>query len=167
MAATRWHDWAQVVGIFALVGSLIFVGLQMQQTQEIALAEQYQARAEAAQAMMLAQMETGESIFMFGGTPREEWSPKQQAIDSLVTSWAWTQFDNHFYQYQAGFLDDDAWAGMRRRIKNQYDRCGSRRLWKFHRRFLRPSFVAHVEALEDVCTEPAALGGPQIPDGPG
>jgi hypothetical protein len=107
-------------------------GLQMQQTQEIALAEQYQARAEAAQAMMLAQMETGESIFMFGGTPREEWSPKQQAIDSLVTSWAWTQFDNHFYQYQAGFLDDDAWAGMRRRTSTLPEAlvrgpCGSAR----------------------------------------
>jgi hypothetical protein len=166
MAATRWHDWAQVAGIFALVGSLIFVGLQMQQTQEIALAEQYQARAEAAQAMMLAQMETGESIFMFAGTPREEWSPKQQAIESLTTSWAWTQFDNHFYQYQAGFLDNDAWDGMQRRIKFHYDICGSRRIWKFQRRFLRPSFVAHVEALEDVC-EPAASGGPLIQDGPG
>ena len=35
----------QVIGIFAVVASLIFVGLQMKQTQAIAIASQYQARA--------------------------------------------------------------------------------------------------------------------------
>ena len=36
MNSARLNDWMQVVGIFALVASLVFVGLQMRQTQEIA-----------------------------------------------------------------------------------------------------------------------------------
>lgn len=97
MSPTRWYDWAQVAGVFALVGSLVFVGLQMRQTQQIALAAQYQARAESAHAMLLAQMETGESILMLAGMPSAEMNEEQRAIMSLFTSWAWIQYDNHYY----------------------------------------------------------------------
>ena len=45
MNTSKLNDWMQVVGIFALVASLIFVGLQMKQTQEIALSDAYQSRA--------------------------------------------------------------------------------------------------------------------------
>ena len=39
MASAKLNDWMQVVGIFALVASLVFVGLQMKQAKEIALNE--------------------------------------------------------------------------------------------------------------------------------
>jgi hypothetical protein len=39
------NDWLQVVGIFGVIASLVFVGLQMKQTQDIALAGTYNARA--------------------------------------------------------------------------------------------------------------------------
>lgn len=38
MDSAKLNDWLQVIGMFAVVGSLVFVGLQMRQTQEIALA---------------------------------------------------------------------------------------------------------------------------------
>ena len=39
MRTTNWKDIAELVGIAAIVASLIFVGLQMKQTQALALAE--------------------------------------------------------------------------------------------------------------------------------
>lgn len=39
MDSSKLNDWIQGVGIFAVVASLIFVGLQMRQEQEIARAE--------------------------------------------------------------------------------------------------------------------------------
>ena len=45
MDAAKLNDWIQVIGIFALVASLIFVGLQMQQDREIARVMIYQSRA--------------------------------------------------------------------------------------------------------------------------
>jgi len=39
MDSAKLNDWMQVVGIFAVVASLIFVGLQMRQDQEIAQAQ--------------------------------------------------------------------------------------------------------------------------------
>ncbi len=39
MDSAKLNDWLQLVGIFALVASLIFVGLQLKQTQEAAFTE--------------------------------------------------------------------------------------------------------------------------------
>ena len=39
MKSTSWKDIAELIGIAAIVASLVFVGLQMRQAQEIAFAE--------------------------------------------------------------------------------------------------------------------------------
>jgi hypothetical protein len=41
-----WKDIAELIGIAAIVASLLFVGLQMKQSQEIAIAAQYHDRAD-------------------------------------------------------------------------------------------------------------------------
>ena len=46
LKSAKLHDWLQIVGIFALVLSLIFVGLQIRQEQEIAIVDTYGAVAE-------------------------------------------------------------------------------------------------------------------------
>ena len=43
MDSAKLNDWLQVLGIFALVASFIFVGLQMQQDREIAKVMIYQS----------------------------------------------------------------------------------------------------------------------------
>ena len=45
MSNNRWKDLAELVGIFAIVASLIFVGVELQQTRKIAIADVYQQRA--------------------------------------------------------------------------------------------------------------------------
>jgi hypothetical protein len=45
MDSAKLNDWLQVIGIFALVASLIFVGMQMRQAQRIAIADSYQQQA--------------------------------------------------------------------------------------------------------------------------
>ena len=40
------HDLIQFLGMIGVIGSLVFVGQQMQQTQQIAIAGQVQAKAE-------------------------------------------------------------------------------------------------------------------------
>jgi hypothetical protein len=40
MESGKLHDWLQIIGLAAVVGSLIFVGLQLKQADSIAYAEQ-------------------------------------------------------------------------------------------------------------------------------
>ncbi|MAQ69099.1 MAG: hypothetical protein CMQ09_08210, partial [Gammaproteobacteria bacterium] len=41
-----FDTWIQLLGMLGVLGGLVFVGLEMQQTQRIAIAGQVQARAE-------------------------------------------------------------------------------------------------------------------------
>lgn len=43
-------ELVEIVGIFAVVASLIFVGMQLQLDRKVALAEQYSNRAESVKA---------------------------------------------------------------------------------------------------------------------
>jgi hypothetical protein len=48
MAMTsKISEWLQVIGMFGVIASLVFVGLQMRQTHEIALSSIYQSRSNA------------------------------------------------------------------------------------------------------------------------
>jgi hypothetical protein len=150
MDSAKLNDWMQVVGIFAVVASLVFVGLQMKQSQEIAIADQYQARAEAAQAMYMSVLESGQSWESLD-IPWEQKSPEERSLQIAVMNWSWTQYDNHYFQYLAGFLDEESWDGLRGRIEQLYSFCDGRPAWEGNRRFFRASFVEYVESLDDPC----------------
>ena len=45
MNSKKLHDWLQIVGIAAVVGSLMFVGLQLKQSDDIALAGVFESSA--------------------------------------------------------------------------------------------------------------------------
>ena len=47
MNAEKLSDWLQVVGMFGVIASLLFVGLEMRQTREIAISQIYHARADS------------------------------------------------------------------------------------------------------------------------
>jgi hypothetical protein len=47
MKSTNWKDVAELIGITAIVASLLFVGLQMRQEQEIAIADTYASTTES------------------------------------------------------------------------------------------------------------------------
>ncbi len=150
MKVIEWRPIAELIGIAAIVASLIFVGLQMKQSQQIALADQYQARAEAAQDMYMSLQESGMSLLSIA-KPIDEMSPAERHTAENVSRWGWTQYDNHYYQYSLGFLDEESWHGLRPRIEEEYFFCDLRSVWEYMQRFLRPSFVEYVESLNDPC----------------
>ena len=48
-----FDTWIQLFGMLGVIGGLIFVGLEMQQTQRIAIASQVQARNDALMVFLL------------------------------------------------------------------------------------------------------------------
>ena len=46
MDSSKLNEWVQVIGIFAVVASLVFVGIQVQQTEDIAISEAQLATGE-------------------------------------------------------------------------------------------------------------------------
>ena len=149
MDISRWKDTAELIGIAAIVASLIFVGMQLKQSQDIAIATQYQARAEATQALTLAHLEADylPPIPALRAGIGEEASIR----DVHTQLWLWIQFDNHYYQYQAGFLDEDAWQAQWRNTQEIYRQCHLRFVWDWRKNGLRSEFVALIDSIEDPC----------------
>ncbi len=139
---------AEWIGIMAIVASLIFVGLQLKQSQEIAIAAQYQSRTEAAQSLALAHLEAGYVLRRFKNRVNDGVS----AEDISTFHWLWLSQDNHFYQYQSGFITEESWQPQLRNIKQIYSVCELRFVWDWRKNGLRDEFVALVDSLEDPCT---------------
>ncbi len=143
----HWKEIAELVGIVAIVASLIFVGLQMKQGHEIALAAQYQARAQAYMDFSLAGIEADWMI-----PPLRKYVSEQvTARDISAVMWQWTYFDNNNFQYHSGFLTDEAWQALVRSHQEVYRTCTFRFIYDWRKPTIRPSVVALVETWEDPC----------------
>ena len=135
MDSAKLNEWIQVIGIFALVASLIFVGFQMQQTHKIALADQYQSRAQTTIDYLLVRMQSDY------GNPRY---PAQIR---------WLLMDNNHFQYQQGFLTNETWQGYANFIRDLYARCQDRLVFEDRKSLRRASFVEFVESHGGSCVE--------------
>lgn len=109
----NWREWAELVGIAAIVASLIFVGLQLKQSQDIAIAGQYHERTALTVQNFNSELENGD-LRVWARAFRdvefnEEVSVEDKGRAYLRISAYIIMLDNHYYQYQAGFLDEETW----------------------------------------------------------
>jgi len=145
MNFANWKDIAELVGIAAIVASLIFVGLQMKQSQDIAIASQYHARAALSVQNFNAEMESGD--LKFWGS-RDQWnvdndlSIEDRGRAALRAATYLTIVDNNYYQYEAGFLEEDLWQNQLNGLKNQLRVNGRlRQMTRARMNLYRPSFL--------------------------
>ncbi len=112
MDIAKINDWLQVVGIFGVIASLVFVGMQMKQTHEIALANTYNDRA--AQTVDAESASLGTPQYFSGmakiySSRRDELTAEEYiALESEFTAFI-TIFENSHFQYEMGFLPEDHW----------------------------------------------------------
>ena len=121
MKQTNWKDIAELIGIAAIVASLIFVGLELRQTQSALIASTYQARAFDA---MSSSRDLADSEYI-GPILATIDIEDEQSLDSLSSEEFWRlhqyyvsrmiDLDNEFFQYQNGYLDEEFFEGQFKR----------------------------------------------------
>ena len=115
------RDWLQIIGQFGVVASLIFVGMQMKQDQEIALSAAYQART-ATLIEFLTAMATDDvtrSAFAKAGSSINELTPDEATAAIMINMAGRELMQNSHYQYNKGYLDEEHWQSVRRIIRQQ------------------------------------------------
>tara|TARA_Y200000002_G_C22403523_1_gene546711 strand:- start:108 stop:563 length:456 start_codon:yes stop_codon:yes gene_type:complete len=145
------HDLIQFLGVIGIIGSLIFVGLQMQQTQQIAIAGQVQARAEMGVNRILNGLEgnlDANRLFNYANFDYEELNEEEKLIARNMHNWIGIMVENNFSQYQMGLFADDYWEQQERRILNWWNRCDLRSSGGRIR-----SFQNYLDSLPDECAE--------------
>ena len=119
MDSAKLNDWMQVVGIFAVVVSLMFVGYQLKQSQDIAIAGQNQERQSVAFDYYASLIQIDEIVERYGVQHREHLdanvddenrrSDRMIGLAYIRSRMRLSIFDNNHFQYQSGFMTEESW----------------------------------------------------------
>ena len=152
MQSRKLEDWLQITGLFGVIGSLMFVGLQMKQDREIALAEMWQARTSAVveYSSSMAGNEMVKSAFAENADPVFGIDTVEgQAV--LFAIWgAMYLWENSHYQYKRGFLPEEHWTRI---LVNLRTNLGNS-LWRPKILLLAPQMTPSFRSvIEDLAEE--------------
>jgi len=120
MKPTDWKIFAEFVGIGAIVASLIFVGLQLKQSQEIALSQVHLERASGIVEQIISTSENPyylSAIAKYDAGSSEAMTPVEYQALQAVGNAAIYSLEDAFYQHRRGFLSDERWQASRETIR--------------------------------------------------
>ena len=139
MDSKKLHDWLQNVGIFAVVGSLVFVGLQMRQDRQLAEAQFF---AEADDTLTIAALVEDSPEVWIAGLRGDELSSEEEAVFQNIFMAARFSYAAFYEgQLRLGALVP-AWTS-RKFAYQLYANPGLRRLWNERRTFDRAQSAAY------------------------
>ncbi|MDX1404863.1 MAG: hypothetical protein R3192_10005 [Woeseiaceae bacterium] len=151
MNGEKIRNWLEIIALFSVVASLIFVGLEMRQSQRIALSAAYQARADSSMVIRMAAVES-EAIQSANGKLRAgqgfaDLSPEElSAIYSLMAG-NMIYLENMHYQHLNGFISDEHWATNRAELTGLLRQDAQWRRRELENcSYYRESFCAEIKA---------------------
>jgi|TARA_B110000037_G_C17083626_1_gene491013 hypothetical protein len=143
MKKVSLDTWIQLLGMLGLLGGLVFVGLELQQSQRIAVATQIQGRNQMMSNSLLAPLEGQLTAVSLRQTrPHEELSETELLIREQIVLHRSLTITNAWQQYSLGLLTDDAWNVPAERARTMYNYCPER---KWVTASFTPSLVEYAE----------------------
>lgn len=125
MRKFEWKIVAEFVGVSAIVGSLIFVGLQIRQEQSVAVSQIYQSTLAAEVEIRIAMAEHAE-VLVKARNVSELSDAEKLAVEELIDMWSARAF---FESIAAQRIDND-WSGpINVFVFLLYDNPGLQQLW--------------------------------------
>ena len=148
MENDRVSDLLQILGFGGLIASLVFVGLELRQSREIAIADVYQQRA----AMLIdVHSITLSSELLYDMYNRLQAGEPLNAGDQILLSTAltpiFTYWENNHFQYEMGLLSEEQWLSSRNALKAMVQRPEVRAWWQTERNEMRKTFTDVVDAV--------------------
>ena len=148
------QDLIQLLGMVGIIGSLIFVGLEMRQSQRIALAGQQALRTQfwldGVDALSEPQ-KSFQTLFEMatGDIPITE---DYAWLVENSTHRNWWIYENDFVQYSLGLMDENIWQAKLNAMEFVYNSCLSRHVFDFRKSLLDARLVSLIEDFPDACT---------------
>ena len=146
--------WIQLLGMVGIIASLIFVGLEMRQTQRIAIAGQQQARASANMDLLNAFIESGfdHQAIVWDVSFDYDLSGTEIIFRNNLHS-AWHMYENDFYSYTQGLMDDSTWSAKLAGIERIYNTCIGREIYDSRAPIFSEEFRQVIESFPDECAD--------------
>ena len=142
----------QLLGMAGIIGSLIFVALEIIQTQKIAVAGQQQGRAALGMKIIEGYSVNNvdfQSVF-FELDKNMNLSKEEIAHRNSVHA-VWFLFENDLYQYQQGLMDEATWEAKIIGMQWIYNNCKLRPLFDVRANMFSAAFSNIVKSFPDKC----------------
>ena len=156
MNHTKWKDIAELIGITAIVASLIFVGLELRQAYQIAITAEYQERVSTVVDIYNSKIQSETALSVVGQPLYEAvrstefpdeyrhlyegYTVEQLGYISTDILISLTNFDNLYFQYQSGFISDESWQAFRYRLLRIFESPITRLMFEEDPNWYRDSY---------------------------
>ena len=143
-----FDTWIQLLGMLSVLAGLVFVGLEMRQSQQIALAAQQQARTEIFTGIVNSVNESSEvSLYQILVKARDN-EPLTASEKKITENYAFQTiwvFENDFIQYQAGLIDENVWLAKLHSVRTLSSLCHFRDAAEYLLQFTSAELINLVE----------------------
>ena len=121
------------LGIVGIIGSLVFVGLELRQSQRIALAAQQQQRAALITEVIGSFSDANPpiSFLSFLDQTLEASDRNSRAVAETYIYRVWMIYENDYLQHKLGLMDEDVWQAKITSMQAIYNMCQYKEVTKF------------------------------------
>ena len=145
---------ANVLGVVGIIGSLVFVGLELRQSQRIALVDQFQERAYAATASLdvltQADLDWLEVLGQFDTEP--PLTRKEKAERNAINS-AWFFSEADYFQYSQSLMTEDVWQAKLRGMARNLKGCKYPEIYPIRANLVEDAYKNLLDALPSQCND--------------
>lgn len=149
MTLEQLANLGEFISAIAVIASLIYLAVQIRQNTKSVRSATLLSNTEIWSNLLLKMADT-ENIraYMYGMSGNEDIRPKEFAQFLLQCRVLFVSFENQYYQFCNGALDEETYKGYERSICIEiFAYRGFRMYWSLYRENFSPVFVNHVDAM--------------------
>ena len=147
---SKYSELFQIVGVIGLIASLIFVGLELRQSQQIALAEQHVERTKVFTEVINTATNNGIAYFY-----RDHDYDKYEIFVHNFWHMFWNVSETDYLKYRLGLMDEGIWQARytimnRNKSRKNYTSRAchtAERVWRAKSTQLDSEFVKLINAI--------------------
>ena len=165
MNTGRFEAILQFIGVLGLIGSLIFVGFELKQSRDIALADIYQQRSAMWLEMQLSRLPAEQYRVAYDKVQRDprELTAEDVSIFEDMFYAKLTLYENLHFQHQLDLITEEEWAAAVANIRSDFSLPCRSRWWLEDRHNWRTSFADSVDRFVANLEMPACPLDAQTP----
>ena len=143
----------QLLGMLSVLAGLLFVGLEMRQSQRIAIGAQQQTRAQMGMESAFHWSDNGmDTSVFFRANARDLTKEEISFLRSDANVW-WYVYESDFEQYELGLMEEEVWQAKLRGIESYYNLCVARDIYQDRSPMFSENFKEVVQSMQDKCNE--------------